>query len=342
MKTASVKEPSVISVDETEKPQLESGEILIQMQACGICGSDLEKVFGQYGQPSMRLGHEPSGTVLDTGSGVTDFKKGERVFTHHHVPCYDCHLCTHGNETMCSKYYETNLSPCGLSEEYVVPAWNVSHGGVLKLSDSLSFEEAAMIEPLACCVRAWTKFSYREGDSTAIFGVGPTGMMHVMLAHAKKFSKIFCFDINNFRLDFAKKFNITDSINSMDENRKQKILDNTDGRGVDVAIVATSSLKALEDAIDMVRKGGTVMMFGVPSKGAKLDLDMSIIYSKEITLVTSYAASDSDTKEALELIESSQIDVKQLITHTYSISDTQKAFDHARSGENAMKIIITK
>jgi len=342
MKTASVKEPSVISVDETEKPQLGSGDILVQMQACGICGSDLEKVFGQYGQPSMRLGHEPSGIVLDVGPDVTEFKKDDRVFTHHHVPCYDCHLCNHGNETMCQKYYETNLSPCGLSEEYVVPAWNVSHGGVLKISDSLSYEEAAMIEPLACCVRAWTKFPYHEGDSTAIFGVGPTGMMHVMLALAKKFSKIFCFDVNDFRLDFAKKFNITDSINSTNDNRKQKILDGTDGRGVDVAIVATSSLKALEDAIDMVRKGGTVMMFGVPSKGAKLDLDMSVIYSKEITLVTSYAASDSDTKEALHLIESSQIDVKQLITHTYSISDTQKAFDHARTGENAMKIIITK
>jgi L-iditol 2-dehydrogenase len=342
MKTASVKEPSVISVDETENPQLTSGDILVQMQACGICGSDLEKVFGQYGQPSMRLGHEPSGIVLDVGSDVTEFKKGDRVFTHHHVPCYDCHFCNHGNETMCQKYSETNLSPCGLSEEYVVPAWNVSHGGVLKISDSLSYEEAAMIEPLACCVRAWSKFSYREGDSTAIFGVGPTGMMHVMLACAKKFSKIFCLDVNNFRLDFAKKFNITDSISSMDENRKQKILDNTDGQGVDVAIVATSSLKALDDAIDVTRKGGTVMMFGVPSKGAKLDLDMSKIYSKEITLVTSYAASDLDTKAALHLIESSQIDVKQLITHTYSISDTQKAFDHARTGENAMKIIITK
>ncbi len=342
MKTASVKEPSVISVDETENPQLTSGDILVQMQACGICGSDLEKVFGQYGQPSMRLGHEPSGIILDVGSDVTEFKKGDRVFTHHHVPCYDCHFCNHGNETMCQKYSETNLSPCGLSEEYVVPAWNVSHGGVLKISDSLSYEEAAMIEPLACCVRAWSKFSYREGDSTAIFGVGPTGMMHVMLARAKKFSKIFCFDVNNFRLDFAKKFNITDSISSMDENRKQKILDNTDGQGVDVAIVATSSLKALDDAIDVTRKGGVVMMFGVPSKGAKLDLDMSKIYSKEITLVTSYAASDADTKAALHLIESSQIDVKQLITHTYSISDTQKAFDHARTGENAMKIIITK
>ena len=342
MKTASVKDSSIISIDETQRPPLNSGDILVQMHACGICGSDLEKVFGQYGQPSMRLGHEPAGVILDIGSDVIEFKKGDRVFTHHHVSCYNCHFCNNGNETMCKKYSETNLSPCGLSEEYVVPTWNVSHGGVLKISDSLSFEEAAMIEPLACCVRAWTKYSYREGDSVAIFGVGPTGMMHVMLAQIKKFSKILCFDINDFRLDFAKKFNITESIHSMDEHRKQKVLDHTDGRGIDVAIVATSSLKALDDAIDMVRKGGVVMMFGVPSKGAMINLDMSKVYSKEITLVTSYAASDVDTKEALHLIESSQIDVKQLITHTYSIDDTQKAFEHAKSGDNAMKIIITK
>lgn len=342
MKTAFVKEPSVISITETEKPVLNSGDVLVQMHACGICGSDLEKVFGHYGQPSMRLGHEPSGVIVDVGPGVTDFKKGDRVFTHHHVPCYDCHLCNHGNETMCQKYSETNLSPCGLSEEYVVPEWNVSHGGVLKLPDSVTFEEAAMIEPLACCVRAWTKYRFQEGDSVAIFGVGPTGMMHVMIALAKKFSKIFCFDVNDFRLSFAKKFNVTESINSMDENRMKKILDHTQGRGVDVAIVATSSLNALSDAIDMVRKGGAVMMFGVPSKGAKIDLDMSKIYSKEITLVTSYAASDADTKEALHLISSGQIDVKKLVTHTYPIQDTQKAFEHARSGDNAMKIIITK
>jgi len=128
----------------------------------------------------------------------------------------------------------------------------------------------------------------------------------------------------------------------LDKDRKQKILDHTNGIGVDVAIVATSSMNALEDAIDTVRKGGAVMMFGVPSKGTKLDLDMSKIYSKEITLATSYAASDKDTKDALDLIESSQIDVKQLITHTYRIVDSQKAFDHARNGDNAMKIIITK
>jgi len=342
MKTAYVKEPSTISIEETEKLVLGSGEILVQMQACGICGSDLEKVFGQYGKSSMKLGHEPAGIILDIGSNVKEFKKGDRVFTHHHVPCYSCHHCKHGNETMCKKYSETNLTPCGLSEEYLVPEWNVFHGGVLKLPDSMTFEEAAMIEPLACCVRSWSKFNYQEGDSVAILGVGPTGMMHVMIAQSKKISDIFCFDVNDFRLDFAKKFNVSETINSKSENRVEQIFNQTNGRGVDIAIVATSSLKALDDAMEMVRKGGTVLMFGVPSKGAKMDLDMSKIYSKEITLVTSYAASDKNTKEALLLIESSDFDVKQLITHTYPISDSQKAFDHAKNGENAMKIIITR
>ncbi|MDX1596344.1 MAG: zinc-dependent dehydrogenase, partial [Nitrosopumilaceae archaeon] len=296
MKVASVKGPSVISIDDMDKPKLGSGDILVQMNTCGICGSDLEKVYGKYGQPSMRLGHEPAGIILDVGDGVTDFKKGDRVFTHHHVPCYSCHFCKHGNETMCPKYYETNLSPCGLAEEYVVPEWNVSHGGVLKLPDDLSFDEAAMIEPLACCVRAWTKYKYQKDDSVAIFGIGPTGMMHVMLAQSKKFSKIFCIDVNDFRLNFAKEFNVTDTINSRDENMSQKILSQTENQGVDIAIVATSSLSALSSAIDVVRKGGTIMMFGVPSKGATMELDMSKIYSRELTLVTSYAASDKDTK----------------------------------------------
>ena len=342
MKAAFVKKESTITVDDVEKPSLGPGDILVKMESCGICGSDLEKVFGKYGKPSRKLGHEPAGMISEVGSKVKDFKKDDRVFTHHHVPCYSCHFCNHGNETMCPKYYETNLSPCGLAEEYLVPEWNVSHGGVLKISDSMSFDEAAMIEPLACCIRSWHKFPYKKGDSAAIFGVGPTGMMHVMLAKDKGFEKIFCLDVNDFRLEFAKKFQITQSINSNDSSRKEKILHETENRGVDVAIVATGNLKALDDAIELVRKGGAIMMFGVPSKGDTMNIDMSKVYSKEITLTTSYAASDYDTKEALELIKSSRADVKSLITHKYSILETQKAFDHARDGSDAMKIIITK
>ncbi len=341
MKAVVIKEASKVVIEDFEKQSHGTGDILVKMHACGICGSDLEKVFGQYGQPSMKLGHEPSGTILEVGAEVENLKKGDRVFVHHHVPCYSCHYCLHGNETMCEKYYETNLSPCGLAEEFIVPKWNVEHGGVIKIPDSMSFEEAAMIEPLACCIRAWNKISFQENDSVAIFGVGATGMMHVMLAKTKKASKIFCFDINDFRLGFANKFGITSALKSDDSQRKEKILNETDGRGVDVSIVATGNLHAFIDAIDLTRRGGTVVLFGVPSKGAKIDLDMSIVYSKEITLVTSYAASDHDTKSALQLIESSKVDVKKLITHTYSLSESQKAFEHAHKGSDSMKIIIT-
>jgi L-iditol 2-dehydrogenase len=271
---------------------------------------------------------------------VSDFKVGDRVFTHHHVACYskDCHECSHGNETMCKKYYESNLNPCGLADNYVVPEWNVNNGGVLKLPEHVSYDEAALIEPLACCVRAWSKFKYQKNDTAAILGVGPTGMMHVLLAKSFEFSKIFCMDLNDFRLDFVKKFDVT-TIRSDDPDLTKKIHDET-SIGVDVAIVATSSLHAFQDALKLVRKGGTVVMFGVPSKGATTEIDMSLVYSKEISIVTTYAASDLDTKKALELISSGDVDVKSLITHKYSLEESQKAFEHAKTGDNAMKIII--
>ena len=338
MKAAVVKDDSTIKITHIENPELGPNDILVQMSACGICGSDVEKVFGKYGQPSMKLGHEPAGIILKVGSQVENFTVGDRVFTHHHVACYSktCHECSHGNETMCKKYYQSNLNPCGLADEYIVPEWNVKHGGVLKIPDEMSFEEAAMIEPLACCLRAWKKFNYQKNDTAVILGVGPTGIMHALLARSVGFSKIFCSDLNDFRLDFAKKLGF-EAVHSNESSEKilQSVID-----GVDVAIVATGNLNAFNSAINLVRKGGTIVMFGVPSKDASIDINMSNVYSKEITITTTYAASDTDTKNALELIASGTIDVKSLITHKYTLEDSQKAFEHAKTGDNAMKIII--
>ena len=342
MKAAVIKSNSNIEIKNIENQSVGPGDILVKMRACGICGSDVEKVFGKYGQPSMRLGHEPAGTIMEVGSEISNFSVGDRVFTHHHVACYsdDCHECNHGNETMCKKYYESNLEPCGLADEYIVPEWNVKHGGVLKIPDSMSFEDAAMIEPLACCIRAWNKFTHKNNDSIAVLGIGPTGIMHALLAKIYGFEKIFCLDFNEFRLDFAKKFEAI-AINSGNTNALEQIKSETANQGVDVVIVATSSLNALKDAVNFVRKGGTIVMFGVPSKGANVELDMSELYSKGITIVNSYAASDFDTKEALEKISNKQINVSQLITHKYNLQECQEAFVHAKSGDNAMKIIIS-
>ena len=365
MKAAVIKSNSNIEIKNIENQSAGSGDILVKMYACGICGSDVEKVFGKYGQPSMRLGHEPAGIITQIGTALKTpphflndptnagrvrhidgrmqkWYVGDRVFAHHHVACYsnDCHECSHGNETMCKKYYESNLEPCGLADEFVVPEWNIMHGGLIRLPPNVSFEEAAMIEPLACCIRAWSKFTHKKNDSVAILGVGPTGIMHALLAKLYGLGKVFCLDLNEFRLDFAKKFD-TITINSGNTNALEQIKSETTNQGVDVVIVATSSLNALKDAINFVRKGGIIVMFGVPSKGAKVDLDMSEVYSKGITIVNSYAASDFDTKEALEKISSKQIDVSQLITHKYNLQECQQAFVHAKSGDNAMKIIIS-
>ena len=342
MKAVVVKNNSNIEIKNIEKPPVGPGDMLVKMCACGICGSDVEKVFGKYGQPSMRLGHEPAGIITQVGSEISNFSVGDRVFTHHHVACYsdDCHECSHGNETMCKRYYESNLEPCGLADEYVVPEWNVNHGGVLNIPANMSFEEAAMIEPLACCIRAWNKFKHQKNDSVAILGVGPTGIMHVLLAKLYGLGKVFCLDLNDFRLDFAKKFE-TVTIHSGNTNAMEQIKSETANQGVDVVIVSTSSLNALKDAVHFVRKGGTIVMFGVPSKGSNVDLDMSEIYSKGITIVNSYAASDVDTTHALDLISNKQINVSQLITHKYNLQECQQAFVHAKSGDNAMKIIIS-
>ena len=342
MKAAVIKSNSNIEIKNIEKPPVGPGDMLVKMRACGICGSDVEKVFGKYGQPSMRLGHEPAGIITQVGSEISNFSVGDRVFTHHHVACYsdDCHECSHGNETMCKRYYESNLEPCGLADEYVVPEWNVNHGGVLNIPANMSFEEAAMIEPLACCIRAWNKFKHQKNDSVAILGVGPTGIMHVLLAKLYGLGKVFCLDLNDFRLDFAKKFE-TITIHSGNTNAMEQIKSETANQGVDVVIVSTSSLNALKDAVHFVRKGGTIVMFGVPSKGSNVDLDMSEIYSKGITIVNSYAASDVDTTHALDLISNKQINVSQLITHKYNLQECQQAFVHAKSGDNAMKIIIS-
>ena len=234
MKVAVVDDGSV-SVKNLPLPEIGNGGILVRMESCGICGSDVEKVFGSYSKPSTKLGHEPAGTVLEVGSDVVGISKGDRVFTHHHVACGKCHLCTSGSETLCEHYSKSNLQPCGLAEEYVVPEWNIK--GVLKLPESVGFDDAAMIEPLACCVRAWDRIDAKPGNFIAIYGAGPTGLLHAMLAKHYRMGGIVCIDPNKFRTDFAQKHNIAKGFSDMDLAH-DAILSLTDGRGADISIVA--------------------------------------------------------------------------------------------------------
>jgi L-iditol 2-dehydrogenase len=342
MKAVFVKGRMTVSVDDVKIPEMTSaGDVLVKMRACGLCGSDLEKIYGEYSMASGRLGHEPAGEVVAIGKSVKSFACGDRVFIHHHVACYSCHYCLHGDYTVCPAYQASNINPCGLAEHFLVPEWNVSRGGLIKLPDNVRFDEASLIEPLACCIKAWKKCSLQKGDDIAVLGAGPAGLMHALLAMAFGAGKIFVIDINEFRLNFAKKYGVQVFNSISDQDLANNIKSETDGRGVDTCVVATGSMKALMQSFDLTRRGGKIMLFGVPPKGSQMSYDVSKLYSSEHSLIPSYAASEIETNQALKLIAEKRVDIESLITHRFHISKAAEAIKCAHEANDAMKVIIT-
>ncbi len=340
MLTAVVKNNAII-VNNTELPSIGDAEILVKMHSCGICGSDLEKVFGAYYMKSLRVGHEPAGDVVRIGSKVKTINTGERVFVHHHVSCHACRICLEGDYTMCDMYQNSNIEPCGLSEYFIVPERNISNGGVLKLPLSVSFDEAALIEPLACCLRGINKVSIRHGYIVAIFGAGPTGLMHAMLAERQGAAKVILIDFNDFRLNFAKRHNDIIIMNpSVQKDIVNEINKLTDNIGVDATILATGNMNALTQALKITRRGGRILLFGVPSSKNGIELDLSRLYSNEHLIIPSYGASEIETNQALYLIYDKSVNLNYLITHRFKLRDANSAFQCAHAALDSMKVII--
>ena len=340
MKAVDITENSSVIVKEVNEPVIGKGDVLIKLDGCGICGTDKENLHGDSSKPSTKIGHEICGTIIKKGQKVnTEISEGMRVFVHHHTHCNECHYCLHGNHTMCEKY-EDSLEPCGMSEKFVLPEWNVLNGCLIPLSDSISNEEGILIEPLGCCVRAWNKIKAMENDSCVIFGMGTIGIMHAMLAKHFKFNQIFCVDVNKEKLEICNKMNLGHGINSTIENF-DNIKKLTNNQGVDLIIIAVSDVRILKHAIDLVRKGGKIMIFGQPKKNSSYNIDMSYAYSKEITIETTYAASNEDVRTAIDMIENNAIKIKNLVTHKFSIKDSKEAFECAIENNNAIKVMIT-
>lgn len=328
-----------VTLVESELPKVNEDEMLVRMQSCGICGSDLEKVYGNYGMRSLRVGHEPAGVVIKVGKNLKKFQVGDRVFVHHHVSCYSCRYCLQGNYTMCNNYQTSNIEPCGLSEQFIVPKWNIEHGGVLKLPESISYDEAALIEPFACCIRGLNKISIKHGDNVAILGAGPTGVMHTLLAKLRGANNIVVSDVNEFRLKFVEKYGVT-AVNLNLEKLDDVINNNTESLGVDVTILATGSMKAFESSLRITRRGGKILLFGVPSVGSKYDVDLNSLYSNEQIIMPSYGASEIETNQALSLMSDKSIDLLPLVTHRFQLRESDNAFKCAHEAVDAMKVLV--
>jgi L-iditol 2-dehydrogenase len=325
-------------VEEAQVPRIAEDEALVEMRACGVCGSDLMDWYLSSRAPLV-LGHEPAGTISKKGSRVKDFEPGDRVFVHHHVACLKCYYCLRGDYTLCEQFHQTNIEPGGFSEYFKVPAPNLQVD-TLRIPDGMSFDEATLIEPVGCCLRAIKKCGLQAGDSVGVIGAGVTGIIHLMLSKLFGASKTIVSDLFDFRLDAARRFGADVTVNPEDEDVVTVAKAETDERGVDVAVVTAPSLRAYGTAMSVCRRGGTLCVFAPTMPNDTMQVSPKELFFSELRIIPSYSTSHIETREALELMKSGKLRVRDLITHRFALNDTAEAFRTARESGESLKIIV--
>jgi len=339
MKTAVYYSLDDIKVEEMPKPRISQNEILVKMRACGICGSDLMGWYLKSRAPLV-LGHEPAGIIVEAGNKVKDFKVGDRVFVHHHVACLTCHYCIRGNYTMCEQFGKTHIIPGGFAEYFRVPSPNLQID-TLRIPANLSFEEATLIEPVACCIRAIRKCNIQPSDVIAIIGAGPSGIINVMLLKNSNAGKIIVSDMIDYRLKVAERFGADLTINSKKEDFVEKLKSATDRRGADLVIVTAPSVEAFSEGMEVCRRGGTLCLFAPTSPEVQARISPHRLFFSEIAIIPSYSTSHVETRMALEMINSGKVKAKELVTHCFPLTQVQDAFKTAAESKECLKVVIT-
>jgi L-iditol 2-dehydrogenase len=339
MKVATYYSPTEIRCEDAPVPAVGSEEVLVQMKACGVCGSDLMTWYLMDRAPLV-LGHEPAGVVVEVGDAVSDFMEGDHVFVHHHVPCLTCPYCVRGAYTMCDQYRRTHLDPGGFAEYFRVPAPNLRID-TLKLPDELSFEAATLIEPTACCIKALKKCMIRQGDTAVVVGAGPSGLLHTMLLQTLGVGRIIVSEPIEYRLTAAEQLGADVVINPAKEDFHARVMEATGGRGGDVVIVTAPSIPAISAGFDACSRGGTLCIFAPTSPSEYVPLSPNRLFFSEVSVVSSYSASHLETRIALQLINGKRIKARELITHRFPLHEAGKAFKVAMEDQESLKVIIT-
>lgn len=327
-----------IRIEEKAKPEIGPGELLIRVEACGICGSDVMEWY-RIDRVPLILGHEASGIIKEAGAGVNKYKKDQRVALAHHVPCGKCHYCLNGHESVCDTLRKTNFDPGGFSEYLRLAKINVETG-VFPLPDSVSFEEATFVEPLACVLRGQRLAGFKKGQSVLVLGSGIAGLLHIYLAKAKGAGLVLATDISDYRLKQAKRFG-ADEVFLAQDYSPDILKKRNSGRLADLVIVSTGALPAIRQALASVERGGTILFFAPTEKGAKAGVPFNdLFWRNEITLTSSYAASPKEYQEALDLIANKKLKVADLITHRLKLNEIGEGFRLVSRAGDSIKVII--
>jgi L-iditol 2-dehydrogenase len=327
-----------IRIEELPRPEIGIEEVLIRIEASGICGSDVMEWYRIHKAPLV-LGHEIAGEIVEVGSRVEKYRPGDRVAASHHVPCNTCHYCLSGHPTACDTLRRTNFYPGGFAEYVRLPAINVDRG-IYPLPEGLSYEAATFIEPLACVLRAQQIARLSPGQTVLVLGSGLAGLLHIQLARSLGAGRIVATDLSPFRLEAARQLGAND-VFPADHYTPALLQEVNGGFLADLVLVCTGARQAQLQALASVERGGTILFFAPTDQGVTIPLSINdLFFRNDITLTTSYAGSPADHWRASQLIQAGILDLDRLITHRFPLAQTQEGFRLVAAAEASLKVII--
>jgi L-iditol 2-dehydrogenase len=326
-----------VRLEEIPIPKIGPDEILVKVHSCGVCGSDVLEWYRIKTAPRV-LGHEIGAEVVETGGEVEGYGVGDRVFVSHHVPCNTCQYCLKGHFTACETLHKTNFDPGGLAEMVRIPPINVDRG-IFRLPDELGYDESVLLEPLACVVRGQDILGIEPGDSVLVLGSGVAGILHIQMARAAAAGHIMATDVNDYRMEAAKRFGADTVISAMDDV-VERVKEANDGMLADKVILCTGARPAIAQALSSIERGGTLMFFAVPPPGEDVPVPMGQFWRDEISLKTSYAASPGDILRASQLLRLGRIEAAEMITHRFPLAKAQRAFQAVASAGESLKVVV--
>ncbi len=341
MKFGRLAAPGQLELTERPTPIAGPGEVVVSLAACGVCGTDLEKLRGNY-QTAGHIGHEPVGRVVQVGEGVTGLRVGERVFVHHHVPCYACDVCARGDYTFCPTYSKTNIDPGGFADAFRVPTENVARKAILPLADSVDWDAGALLEPAGCARTAIRRIGLAEKSRVLVLGLGPVGILYARLLRNLGAEWVGGTEVSPLRRAAAERGGIDVTVDPREAGAVRSAVDRaTGGQGVDLAVVAVGHPAVLREATALVRRGGTVNLFGLPEAGSRLDADLQDLYLRGVRLVPSYATTEPDLRDVHDRVASGSLHLSDLVTHRIPLERIQEAFRLAGRPDEAVKVTVT-
>ena len=327
-----------VRLEEMPTPQIGPGEVLVRVEASGICGTDLLEWYRLH-KARLVLGHEVAGVVAAIGEGVEHYKEGDRICAAHHVPCDTCQYCLSGHHTVCDTLRQTNFDPGGFAEYIRLPRINVEQG-IFPLPDNVSFEAATFVEPLACVLRGQRLANLQPGQTVLVIGSGVAGLLHMRLARNSRVEHIIATDIVDYRLNAARQFG-ADVVIHAKEYTPACVRQAADGRLADLVVICSGATSAISQALESVERGGTVLFFAPTQPGVRISISVNdLFWRNEITLTSSYGGSPADYAAALDLIQTGKMRVREMITHRLGLAETGLGFKLVAQAQDSLKVVI--